>query len=456
MEKGEIIEYFKELFNNTNKGIERLVSNSTDERVLDRLLLITEEPLSKVQFNQLLMLSHESGVSDGFFKYYWLDRPVHIYDVSKLDDFCETFIEENFIISLQHLRWGLKRIYIDSLLSFGNIKNGFSFLKSKSYDELVNYFLSKRINTEMICMRGNPLDFKLISFGDRYLISEMACKSLGTSPKDKSQLKAHLLESYKKATSNGKKRVRVKNLLADKEIVIEGNYQQMFMFASEDILELEVESEEMLIEKCDDIADRYITARKYAFENTKLYLSLVNDLDVYVATSMRTKKDFVDMAHTCDDIFNNSILKDLHLRYFDPTISAADGHEDKGLIECLMVKCCKLLIYSAGDKESYGKDAEAAMALSLGKPVIFYCPSEQRRTFYKEVHPLSRLIDFNTGVAVGVLVTDRIEDVIELIRRIFYNDMQYKLEQPRPGYFKLKDSLTNSILRLQTDNELLF
>jgi hypothetical protein len=58
-----------------------------------------------------------------------------------------------------------------------------------------------------------------------------------------------------------------------------------------------------------------------------------------------------------------------YLRYFDPTLSAAGGHEDKGLIECLMVKCAKLLVSCAGDKESYGKDAEAAMALSLGKPV---------------------------------------------------------------------------------------
>jgi hypothetical protein len=82
-------------------------------------------------------------------------------------------------------------------------------------------------------------------------------------------------------------------------------------------------------------------------------------------------------------------------------LSAAAGHEDKGLIECLMVKCAKLLVYSEGERESYGKDAEAAMALRLGKPVIFYCDQEQRRRFYRDVHPLSRLIEFETGIAVG-------------------------------------------------------
>lgn len=70
-------------------------------------------------------------------------------------------------------------------------------------------------------------------------------------------------------------------------------------------------------------------------------------------------------------------------------------------------------------KESYGKDAEAAMALSLGKPVIFYCDQEQRRRFYRDVHPLSRLIEFETGIAVGAMVTDKLEDVSDLIHRLF-------------------------------------
>ena len=145
----------------------------------------------------------------------------------------------------------------------------------------------------------------------------------------------------------------------------------------------------------------------------------------------------------------------MHLRYFDPTLSAANGHEDKGLIECLMVKTAKVLIYSAGQKESYGKDAEAAMALSLGKPVIFLCDEQQRRLFYRDVHPLSRLIHFDTGVAVGVMATDSIDDVIELLYRIFHNKMEYELDQPKKGYLRLKESLTKSVIRLQTNNELI-
>jgi hypothetical protein len=120
-----------------------------------------------------------------------------------------------------------------------------------------------------------------------------------------------------------------------------------------------------------------------------------------------------------------------------------------------MVKCTKALVYCAGERKSYGKDAEAAMALSLGKPVIFYCDSERRHRFYRDVHPLSRLIEFETGVAVGAIVTDKLEEVSELLYRIFENKMEYELEQPKPDYVRLKERMTSSVVRLQTNDVML-
>ncbi len=75
--------------------------------------------------------------------------------------------------------------------------------------------------------------------------------------------------------------------------------------------------------------------------------------------------------------------------------------------------------------------------------------------FYREVHPLSRLIEFEIGVAVGAMVTDRIEDVSELLYLIFNNGMAYRLEHPRPGFLRLKDTLTDSVVQLQTNDRLL-
>ncbi len=191
------------------------------------------------------------------------------------------------------------------------------------------------------------------------------------------------------------------------------------------------------------------------YENTKLYLSMISELDVYVATSMRNRQDFRNMTNACEEIFKDERLSDLNLRYFDPTLSAAEGHEDKGLIECLMVKCAKVLVYMAGEKESFGKDAEAAMALSLGKPVIFHCDAERSLRLFRDVHPLSRLINFETGVAVGVIVTSNTSDVATILYRIFNNDMEYELVQAKPRHLQLKDRLTGSVVRLQTGDDLL-
>jgi hypothetical protein len=120
-----------------------------------------------------------------------------------------------------------------------------------------------------------------------------------------------------------------------------------------------------------------------------------------------------------------------------------------------MVKCAKTLVYYAGDKESFGKDAESAMALSQGKPVIFLCDEAQRERFYRDVHPLSRLIDFRTGVPVGAMVTSSAQHVSELLYRILANKMEYDLEHPTKGFLQLKERLTQSIVRFQTNNELL-
>jgi hypothetical protein len=92
---------------------------------------------------------------------------------------------------------------------------------------------------------------------------------------------------------------------------------------------------------------------------------------------------------------------------------------------------------------------------SQGKPVIFFCDAETRSNFYREVHPLSRLINFTNGVPVGAIVTDKIDDVIEIIKRVLTNEMAYELQQGKPGHFQLSEKRTKSIVRLQTADILL-
>jgi hypothetical protein len=453
--KSEILNEFS-LFSVPTGGIGEWLTEATHQDVFERLGRIDVEPLSAVQLNQLLVLGHEAPAGDGFFHYYWLRVPErHPYNVSEIAGFSEGWLKSEAILSLEHLRWGVYRLYIDALLYFGNVRTAFRSLRDLGYSELEAFFNSKRFDTESIRRRGPPLPLKSIAKDSRYLISEMACKSYGDIPGTGGDLNRALIEAYGVHAAAGNPAPTIRELLENRVPTELQARQQEFIFSSDEVLDERVNSQSELQAKYEHIAAKFSGARSSALDNTRFYLSMLNDLDVYVATSMRSRQDFRSMADTCEKIFSDSRLKGMNLRYFDPTLSAAGGHEDKGLIECLMVKCAKLLVYCAGEKESYGKDAEAAMALSLGKPVIFYCDQEQRRRFYRDVHPLSRLIEFETGVAVGAMVTDKLEDISELIFRLFENQMVYYLEQPKPGFLRLKERLTDSVVRLQTNDRLL-
>lgn len=454
--KAQILEEFS-LFSAPAGGIGSWLTENTHDNVFARLGKLDEEPLPAVQLNQLLVLGHEAPIDDGFFRYYWLQTPEqHPYNVRTVPGFSKDFLESgDNIMSLSHLKWGLYRFYIDALLFFGNVRSAFRSLRDLEITDIKTFFEAKRFDTVAIKRRGASLPLKPIAKDNRYLISEMACKSYGDSPGTDGDLQRALLEGYRAHTEAGNPSPTIRKLLENRVPTAYQARQQEFIFSADEVLDYSVSSESDIFARYEQVASKFTKARSEALDNTRHYLSMLSDLDVYVATSMRSRTDFRSMADTCGEIFSDPQLKELNLRYFDPTLSAAGGHEDKGLIECLMVKCTKALVYCAGEKESYGKDAEAAMALSLGKPVIFYCDQKQRHRFYRDVHPLSRLIEFETGVAVGAMVTDRIKDVSTLLYRIFENRMVYYLEQPKPGFLRLKEKLTDSVVRLQTNDKLL-
>ena len=80
-----------------------------------------------------------------------------------------------------------------------------------------------------------------------------------------------------------------------------------------------------------------------------------------------------------------------------------------------------------------------------------------QQAFYKEKHPLLRLIDFKTGVVNGAIITQEESDVIVIIDRIFTNKMEYiAVKKPEAeGYWLLKEKLTDSTVRVFTDDKML-
>src|SRR5207247_1011702 len=128
---------------------------------------------------------------------------------------------------------------------------------------------------------------------DRYLVAEYACKSLDNAGGE-SELERASLEAYRAHVKAGGSPVISVDDLLNGQFVKENfpGRQQQFTFSADDILKDVVATEDELKSRLKPIAEKFQRARVAALENTKLYLSMVEDLDVYVATSMRTRDNF--------------------------------------------------------------------------------------------------------------------------------------------------------------------
>ncbi|MCH9012338.1 MAG: hypothetical protein IIA68_04640 [Proteobacteria bacterium] len=117
--------------------------------------------------------------------------------------------------------------------------------------------------------------------------------------------------------------------------------------------------------------------------NHEVYLSY-DHLDVYIATSMRQQFEFWNVSRFIDSLFQTELLRDLNLRWFDPTQAYCDDRIDKGLVEGLMLKRAKCTIYLAQESDTLGKDSELATTLAQGKPVIAFVPKLRNFDSFRE------------------------------------------------------------------------
>jgi len=432
--------------------------------VENALEALSKGDLSWARLNQIMHLCSQAGMSEGFYRYYFLVAPEnHPYPVEKV------FAEEDYkppqgadeIKSLLQFQWGIRRFMYDAMLYWGNFRQAYRDLRHMSEVELYDVFTAKRVNEARLNRRGQVVQPIAIPQDLRYLISEMACKNLEARDDIREHEHVRLaLQAFAELRSAGELVTPTALKQRTRELAEADNQLALFELLFEESKN-QIETEEQVLALYSAQSEASDRVRKQALQNTRTYLSICSDLDVYVATSMRTREDFREMAKTCDRIFKDPALKGYNIRYFDPTLSAASFHEDKGIIECLMVKTCKVLIYFAQHKESLGKVSEYAMALSLGKPVIILCPPDARGTeiyqFYHDRHPLTRLIEFATGIVNGAIITQDVKQVISVLERIFSNKLEYDLGL-KPGtssYYLLRERITQSTVRVMTEDRLL-
>jgi len=126
-------------------------------------------------------------------------------------------------------------------------------------------------------------------------------------------------------------------------------------------------------ERIEHLAKTVDSVLTRATRNQGTYLTW-DHMDVYFATSMRKAWEYKDLYEFIDRLMAADEIRDLGLRYFDPTQAYTDNRVNKGLVEALMLKRARCTVYSVQDTDTLGKDSELASTLAQGKPVIAFIP----------------------------------------------------------------------------------
>ena len=271
--------------------------------------------LNYEQFNEVLMLFNQDRISEDFFNYFFTGRK----------------------LTLDILKSGIVNFRGLSILNFGNFK--FTYKK-----------LSKRKES------------KIDKFLGKYTISS---------------------ESLEKDYKN-----RPNPIISIKKINKENTWYLGYI--SSTLIEKESKYLEDLLKECEDpeefepfsnILQKLDTEiqenREMGNHNTNAYL-IWDYIDVYIATSMRKNCDFEETFDIIQKTFSDQRIKELKLRYFDPTQSYCELNRDKGLIEGLMLKRANCTIYMVQESDTFGKDSELASTLAQKKPVIAFIPNYEK------------------------------------------------------------------------------
>jgi len=203
--------------------------------------------------------------------------------------------------------------------------------------------------------------------------------------------------------------------------------------------------------------------RERGRKNTFAYLS-TGEIDIYFATSMRTRLDFLSNANFIEKVIKSPDLERYNILYFDPTQSYLDDRIQKGLIESIMIKKCKMVVYNAGEKETFGKDSEAGIALAHGKFVVVYVPrvlpeNNNLREFYQLLDtPYKNVKKFAEELnKLGYIDDKQLEEIYKLdsVERAFSIDKEepsaviYNSQKLRELFFRIpKEDILRDLLFL--------
>jgi hypothetical protein len=264
--------------------------------------------------------------------------------------FFEYFWEEGSIHSIDDLRRGVDNFRKIAMLLYGNVAFGYKTISSKlgdDFESILNETKSKC--KDVYANRHVPI----------YNIKEISG--------DETRFNGYLLQS------------KIKKRLEENP-----NDQEA----------------ESLLQKVKEVS-------KIAKYNHNAYLCS-DHMDVYVATSMREPHEYVMLNKFCRHVFSSesTLVRDLKLRWFDPTQAYCEDRVEKGLSEALMLKRAKCTIYMIQESDTLGKASEMASTLAQGKTVIAYVPcmtQEKQQEQKSWIKKYSENLIFNNYVQDDIL-----------------------------------------------------
>lgn len=400
--------------------------------------------IDRERFNIILSMWLLPPANNNFFKYYFRDA----------------------VKSAEQLAKGLRRFMVDALWHFGDIKRGFDvFSTIESVEEYIQFH---QFQTDEF---RNRLPWTLVEdipSKDRGFLGYVS----GQRPyKEKENLSfsERILDELVRNQSlyRGKKSEEVRGLIsstltADEqkrldEIEREGDMDLFKYREAENNRKIVKEK----IEGIDETILKIEGLKKTGARNQEHYLRNIEMIDVYVATSMRDDKEYAEMADFVVSVFGDEDVKQLKLRYFDPTLCYCESRIDKGIVECLLVRTAKITIYCAQDGDTFGKDSELASTLCQGKPVIVYVPEgdisdvtrkrqlDARAKVFQDFHPLGLQVGLYDGVARGVTVVRTPFDCAKILYQTLTNTLEVDMKFEQHG-ITLREHTTQSILRVMT------
>lgn len=365
------------------------VNCNETKAILTEIFSKTPKPLNWSQFNELLLLCNKDRVSKDFFDFFFLERTgrkqagLSTIDANALQKGIDDF-RKLAMLAFGNFKFAYRKLSKSTLADIE--KDLAAFLKKPGaiIQELSHrpkkvqgiYPIAKEQTPHIgyITSKYIDIEWKIAYFLKKHLDEEATPKIENYIKKklETNVLKTWIQKKIEKERTKEGIIVKPEHLMS----IINGMQKCILLFEEHNpeksFIALRKYANQSL-EKLEKLKTEVIQVHKRGKNNTEIYLTW-DYLDVYFATSMREKWEYYTFQDFEKSVFGHSKLRDLQLRYFDPTQSFDDNRVNKGLTEGLMLKRAKCTIYSIQESDTLGKDSELATTLAQGKPVIAYVP----------------------------------------------------------------------------------